>query len=156
MLGPPAPAPNDAVFPVSAGGCGSPAPQPIGEDVKHYEEHYKGLYASFRILSISADKQEAEFHVVSKESHQRAFRVHLSARSFRIIEDTQDGALCGSELETFEQVLGALDGNEAFANRLCSLVSDQLAQELSKCADLKSRVVAESSDGSADEANDGK
>merc|ERR1712187_758831 len=106
-----------------------------------------GMFGSLDILSISGDKQEATFRLVSKNENRRTLQVHLSAACFLIQEDTEDGKLCGEQFESFEQVLSAIDGAEAFGNRLCGLVSDQLAAQLAASADLSSRVVDSDDDG---------
>uniref|UniRef100_A0A7S2BG52 GSKIP domain-containing protein n=1 Tax=Alexandrium andersonii TaxID=327968 RepID=A0A7S2BG52_9DINO len=114
--------------PISAGfEC---SPQPVADDLLHYQEHYQDFFSELDILSTSPDRQQALFRVVSRSGSGRELRVRLTPSSFCVEEDSQDGSLRGEQFETFEQVLSAMDGAEAFGSRLCGLVSEQLAQQL--------------------------
>merc|ERR1711865_572997 len=101
--------------------------QPIAQDVYHFQEHYRDFFSEFEVIHIEPSQQEALFRIVSRAASARQLRIRLTTSCFRIEEDSADGALCGTELESFEQVLSAMDGAEAFGTRMCDLMSAKLA-----------------------------
>merc|ERR1719330_1480191 len=105
------------------------APQPIADDVLHYKQHYGEFFSEFEVLSTSPDRQQSTFRIVSKAGSQRVLQVSLTPAGFQIEEDSAE-ELQGRVLESFEQVLSAMDGAQAFGTRLCDLVSAQLAAKL--------------------------
>mmetsp|Transcript_72387 Transcript_72387/g.216079 ORF Transcript_72387/g.216079 Transcript_72387/m.216079 type:complete len:169 (-) Transcript_72387:122-628(-) len=125
-------------------------PQPVADDLLHYQEHYSDFFSELEILSTSPDRQQALFRVVSRTGSGRELRVLLTPSSFCVEEDSQEGALRGEQFETFEQVLSALDGAEAFGLRLCGLVSEQLTMQMGS---LDECLEAEQQDG--EDAEDG-
>merc|ERR1712085_239077 len=109
------------------------APQPLGNDVLHYQEHYRDFFSEFQVVSIAADGYEATFRIVSRAESKRALQVCLTPGGFEIEQDST-GELAGTTVESFEQVLSAMDGMESYGTRLCDLVSDQLAAKLQAAA----------------------
>ncbi|CAK0817884.1 unnamed protein product, partial [Prorocentrum cordatum] len=101
---------------------------------------------------VSQDQQRALFRLTSRTEPPRELRVLLTPHSFEVEEDSQGGELRGEQLETFEQVLSAMDGASAFGSRLCGLVNDQLQQALASSAELAARAAAAAEDAAAEDA----
>mmetsp|Transcript_59473 Transcript_59473/g.141658 ORF Transcript_59473/g.141658 Transcript_59473/m.141658 type:complete len:125 (-) Transcript_59473:201-575(-) len=101
---------------------------PIAEDVEHYKENYRDFFSAFEVLWKSPSGDEATFRVSSRTNNKRTLKVRLTSRCFVVEEDSMEGKLKGRELETFEQLLSAMDGAEVFGTTLCSLVEAKLAQ----------------------------
>mmetsp|Transcript_131515 Transcript_131515/g.281151 ORF Transcript_131515/g.281151 Transcript_131515/m.281151 type:complete len:151 (+) Transcript_131515:66-518(+) len=139
--------------PGSEGGCDGDNSQPVADDLAHYREHYRDFFSELEVLYVSQDRQQAEFRLVSRAEDRRALRVTLSPSCFCVEEDSRNGELKGEQLESFEQLLSAMDGAATFGSRLCGLVSAQLAQQLNS-SDLAARLSA--GGGGQDEPESGE
>ena len=95
-------------------------------DVQHYKEHYKDMFQELEILRVLPKEDVTEVRLVSRQESRRTLEVAVSSSCFRVLTDSQEG-LKDQKFESFEQLLSALDGAEAFGSRLCDLVSQQLA-----------------------------
>ncbi|CAJ1386290.1 unnamed protein product, partial [Effrenium voratum] len=101
-------------------------PPPWLDDLRHIKEHYVDMFHSMDILNVLPDQKAAVFRVVSRLPSRRELEVLLNDSCFEVQSDSQ-ASLVGSKLESFEQLLSAMDGADAFGSRLCDLVSQQLA-----------------------------
>ncbi|CAE8590911.1 unnamed protein product, partial [Polarella glacialis] len=67
---------------------------------------------------------------------------------FLVQKDSQADELLDTQFESFEQLLSAMDGADIFGSRLCNLVSEELAKQLTS-EDFASRF-ASSEDATSD------
>ncbi|CAL1127766.1 unnamed protein product [Cladocopium goreaui] len=87
------------------------------------------MFHEMEILRVLPKEDVTEFRLVSRQPSRRTVEVTLNSSCFRVMTDSQEG-LKDQTFESFEQLLSALDGADAFGSRLCDLVSQQLAAEM--------------------------
>mmetsp|Transcript_49968 Transcript_49968/g.93490 ORF Transcript_49968/g.93490 Transcript_49968/m.93490 type:complete len:121 (+) Transcript_49968:62-424(+) len=103
-------------------------PPPLADDLRHYQEHYQQMFHQLDILRAVPGEPTAHFRIVSRLDSRRTLEVLLTETCFHVQKDSQEeGSLVDTKLESFEQLLSALDGAETFGSRLCDLVSQRLA-----------------------------
>ncbi|CAJ1335336.1 unnamed protein product, partial [Effrenium voratum] len=96
-------------------------------------EHYVDMFHSMDILNVLPDQKAAVFRVVSRLPSRRELEVLLNDSCFEVQSDSQ-ASLVGSKLESFEQLLSAMDGADAFGSRHVQLIRLNIKKELTASA----------------------